>query len=74
MAGTAGFSILFLMLELVLPHHRLGEIPFRIALIILAISSAAETFNLLTIASRFILPVGLPLTILFTVLIAGRPR
>ena len=72
--GTVGFAVLFLMLELVLPHHRLGEIPLRIALIILAISSAGETYNLLAIASRFILPVGLPATALFAVLIAGRPR
>jgi hypothetical protein len=73
-AGTAGFAVLFLMLELVLPHHRLDEIPFRIALLILAISSAGETFNVLTIAARLILPVGLPAIVVFTLLIAGRPR
>jgi len=74
MVGTAGFAVLFLMLELVLPHHRLGEIPLRIALLILAISSAGETYNLLALASRPILPIGLPATALFAVLIAGRPR
>jgi len=74
MIGTTGFAVLFLMLELVLPHHRLGEIPFRIALIILAISSAGETYNLLAIAARLILPIALPAIALFAVLIAGRPR
>jgi hypothetical protein len=74
MIGTVGLAVLLLMLELVLPHHRLDEIPFRIVLIILAISGAGETYTLLTIASRLILPIGLPATILFALLIAGRPR
>ena len=56
-------------------NYLLGNlIPFRIALIILAISSAGETYNLLAIAARLILPTALPLIVLFAMLIAGRPR
>ena len=72
--GTTGLAALFLMLQLVLPHHRLSEIPIGISIIILAISGAGEAYNVFSIAAPLILPVGLPAIVLFALLIAGRPR
>ena len=62
------------MLQLVLTHHRLSEIPLRIALIILAVSSASALYNVLAIAAPLIMPLGLPLIALFAWLIARSPR
>ena len=72
--GTAGFVALFLTLQIVLSHHRLSEIPIRILLIILAISGASETYNVLSIAAPLILPLGVPAILLFALLISGKPR
>jgi hypothetical protein len=72
--GTAGFTSIFLMFQLVLTFHRLSEIPLKIAILILGISGAGALYNVLAIAAPLILPLGLPATILFAVLIARRPR
>jgi len=62
------------MLQLVLSHHRLSEIPIRISLIILAVSGAGALYNVLAIAAPVIMPLGLPLIALFAWLIAKSPR
>ena len=73
-AGTAGFATLIFTLDIVLAHHRLSEIPIRISLIILAISGAGTAYSMLAVAAPIILPLGVPLIALFTVLIARTPR
>ena len=73
-AGTAGFATLFFTLDIVLTHHRLSEIPIRISLLILGISGAGTVYGLLATAAPIILPLGVPVIALFTVLIARTPR
>ena len=74
LAGTAALASVFFMLQLVLSHHRLSEIPIRISLIILAVSGAGALYNVLAIAAPVIMPLGLPLIALFAWLIAKSPR
>ena len=73
-AGTAGFATLFFTLDIVLTHHRLSEIPIRISLIILGISGAGTMYNMLAVAAPIIVPLGLPMIVLFALLIARTPR
>jgi hypothetical protein len=73
-AGTAGFATLFFTLDIVLTHHRLSEIPIRISLIILGISGAGTMYTMLAVAAPIIVPLGLPMIVLFALLIARTPR
>lgn len=74
LAGTPVVTTLLIAVTSLLSHHRVTEIPIRFTLLILATASALALYNILTIAARLMLPVGLPLTVLLALLIARRPR
>jgi hypothetical protein len=61
-------------LQVVLTYHRLSEIPIKIAILILGISGAGALYNVLAIAAPLILPLGLPLVLVFAALLARGPR
>lgn len=74
LAGTGGLASLFMTLQSVIVFHDLGEVPLAMALYVLGISGASALYNVLSIAAPLILPLGLPLTVVFAVLIAANPR
>ncbi len=72
--GTAGLSTFFMTLEDTLTSHQRYRFTILFKLWIFAVSGVGELYNVLAIAARLLLPLGLPLTVLFAILIARKPR
>jgi hypothetical protein len=70
--GTALAASVLMMLQAVFARHELDGIPLRFAPLVFAISGAGALYNVISVASRLMLPLGLPVTLAVAALMARR--
>ena len=73
-AGTGALTAFFIMTQTVTAAHDLTEMPLRVALVVMGLSTATALYNFLTMAGLAILPFALPLIVAFASLIASDAR
>lgn len=73
-AGTGALTAFFIMTQTVTASHDLTEMPVRVALLVMSLSTATALYNFLTMAGLAVLPFALPLIVAFAYLIAHDAR
>ena len=72
--GTCGLASFFIAARIAWLSHPLPDLPLHIVLVILAITGIGALYGFLAIAGFLILPLGLPLIVLFATILARTPR
>jgi hypothetical protein len=70
LGGTSGLSAAIVGAQMAFAFHPLGEVPLHIAILIVALMGATALYYFLAIAAWLLMPLGLPLTLVISLLIA----